>query len=451
MKNLPLLTLTSKPAFIRFDTKLDFFDLFKKIEAQYEICFILESLIENAEGRYSLIGFAPDTIIRARGNNLFIGSKKYAISNPYAALRQIMPIQPSTQHYTGGLVGYMSYEAANYFEPALKLKTHPDFDPICFGFYTDGLMLDKFTDEISYFYHNKNRLTKIKKLLAATAKSDKKTVVKKNNQSLSKARHRRQVEKVLREIRAGNAFQCEVGIRTSYSITGPTIPLYETLRQVSPAPYMYYIKFGDKKLIGSSPELLFSINGKEMATFPLAGTVKRGQTASQDKNNARDLLHDPKERAEHAMLVDLHRNDLGRVAKFGTVNLRRFMDIKQFSHVQHLSSEITGIIKNGADMFSGLASCFPAGTLTGAPKIEVMKIIDRNEHSGRGPYGGAAGYFGFNGNCAFAIPIRSLFISGSKGYIQASGGIVYDSTPEREYQEIQNKLAGLNLMLDQFR
>ena len=213
---------------------------------------------------------------------------------------------------------------------------------------------------------------------------------------------------------------------------------------------MYYIKFNDQKIMGASPELLFRLRNGEMETFPLAGTTKRGSNTNEDLKLARDLLNDPKEVAEHNMLVDLHRNDLGRVAKFGTVKVRSLMDIKKYSHVQHISSEIVGIINEKEDMFSALAANFPAGTLSGAPKIEAMKIINSIENDGRGPYGGAVGQFGFNGDCTFAIPIRSLFIKGEKGYAQTCGGIVYDSDAENEYIEIERKLEAMKIVLKSF-
>lgn len=184
-----------------------------------------------------------------------------------------------------------------------------------------------------------------------------------------------------------------------------------------------------------------------MQTSPLAGTIKRGKNLYQDQKLARELLSDPKEKAEHNMLVDLHRNDLGKVAKFGTVKTRDLMSVKKFSHVQHISSEIAGILNKGEDMFSALAANFPTGTLTGAPKIEAIKIIDQNETCARGPYGGAVGHFGFNGDCTFAIAIRSLFLSDNYAYTQTSGGIVYDSKPDKEYDEIQKKLAAMKEVL----
>ena len=184
-----------------------------------------------------------------------------------------------------------------------------------------------------------------------------------------------------------------------------------------------------------------------MTTRPLAGTTKRGADDAEDQRLARELLNDAKERAEHTMLVDLHRNDIGRVSRFGTVRIRDLMTVKKFSHVQHMSSEIVGIIKNGEDMFSALASNFPMGTICGTPKVETIKIIDSNEPEARGPYGGGVGQFGWNGDCTFALALRTVFLSGEKAYTQTCGGIVYDSKPEKEYEEIQRKSAAMKKVL----
>jgi anthranilate synthase component 1 len=213
---------------------------------------------------------------------------------------------------------------------------------------------------------------------------------------------------------------------------------------------MFFIKFGQTKLVGASPELLFRLRQGELETFPLAGTARRGKNSEEDMTLARSLLNDPKEIAEHNMLVDLHRNDLGRISKIGSVKVRRLMDVKKFSHVQHISSEVVGIIGRKEDMFSGLSRVFPAGTLSGAPKIESMKIIQRIENDSRGPYGGSVGQFGFNGDSTHVIPIRTLFVNGNKAFSRASGGIVYDSVAENEYQEILNKSAAIGKSLEEF-
>lgn len=440
---LPAGRLSQKPTYKKLVQDLDFYTLFEKIENSFDTCFIFESLgVEGRLSRYSVIGFDPKHIISARKNALFIDGKEYKVKNPYFALRDIMPKQSISKNYAGGLIGYLSYEAVNYFEPAVHVKTHKDFDQFLFGVYTDGLILDKVTNELFYFFYDQDRSNILQKLMIAKMKKEAVTVRFVGN-TLTKKEHKKIVEGVKEEIRKGNVFQCEVGFKSEFEITGNPLEIYRKLRKVNPSPFMYYVKFKDKKIIGASPELLFGLRNGEMTTAPLAGTIRRGKNEAEDQKLARQLLSDKKEQAEHTMLVDLQRNDMGKVARFGTVKVRDFMSVKRFSHVQHISSEIVGIIKKGEDAFSALTANFPTGTLTGAPKIEAMKIIDRNEPQARGPYGGAVGHFGFNGDCTFAIAIRSLFISGNYAYTQTSGGIVYDSVADKEYEEIQNKLAAM--------
>lgn len=447
MDKLPKIKIGQKPTYIKLAEGMDFYKLFKKIEQQFDTCFIFESLGEEGKfARYSIIGFDPQNIIKANKKVLYIDNKPYKTNNPYYALRNIMPDKTIAKNYCGGLIGYLSYEAINYFEPGLNVKKHPLFDQFLFGVYVDGIILDKLTNEIFYFYYDKNRINILKKITKSHIR--KSTIeIKFKGDSLNKSEHAKIVGSVKEEIKAGNIFQCEVGLKSEFEVKGNTLNLYDKLRQVNPSPFMYYLKFRNKKIIGASPELLFGLRDGEMATCPLAGTIKRGRTVAEDQKLAKLLLSDPKERAEHNMLVDLHRNDLGRVAQFGTVRVRNFMSVKRFRYVQHISSEIVGIIKRGEDMFSSFAANFPAGTLTGAPKIEAMKIIDRNETTPRGPYGGAVGQFGFNGDCTFAIAIRSLFVSEKYAFTQTSGGIVYDSTSDKEYDEIQRKLQALKEVL----
>ena len=448
MKNLPKIKLSQKPTYVTFAQDVDFFGLFRKIERHFSTCFLFESLGEEEKfSRYSIIGFSPTHVISARGKSLIFDGKKYPVDNPYGALRDVMPSQTIARNYAGGLVGFISYEAVNYFEPALRIKVHKDFDQFMFGVYTDGLILDKRTNELLYFYYDVDRRPLLKKVMALPVKR-KPLRVRSMGNSVTRQEHARIVEKVKERICAGDTFQCEVGFKTKYNIIGDTFTIYEKLRSVNPSPFMYYLKFGNKKIIGASPELLFSLREGEMTTKPLAGTIGRGRGEKEDQLFARTLLNDPKEKAEHTMLVDLHRNDLGRVAQFGTVRIRDLMSVKKFSHVQHISSEIVGMIKNGEDMFSALAANFPAGTLTGAPKIESVKIIDENEPEARGPYGGGVGHFGFNSDCTFAIAIRSLFMAGRNAYTQTSGGIVYDSTAQSEYEEIQKKLEAMRKVLN---
>lgn len=440
---MPRIIFSQKPVIIPLSLGMDFYDFFQAIEGAFDTCFLFESLGEETyTSRYSIIGFDPKRIISARKDTLFIDGMPYAVKNPYAALRAIIPQNVVSRNYAGGLFGYMSYDAMRYIEPSLNLRGDDRFPQFMFGVFQDGLIYDTMTGETKYFHFETSRLDTIKNLASRRAGNmERAPVVRALGDTLTRKEHQNGVEAILEEIRAGNTFQCQFGFKSRFTIQGNTLPIYTQLRNLNPSPHMYYLKFGDKKIIGASPELLFRLRQGEVETFPLAGTIWRGKDDAEDKALAKKLLNDQKELAEHTMLVDLHRNDVGRVARFGTVKVRRLMDVKRFSHVQHISSEVVGILKKGDDMFSGLASVFPAGTLTGAPKIESMKIIERMEKDARGPYGGAVGHFGFDGDCTFAIPIRTLFISGKDAYAQASGGIVYDSRPEDEYQEVQQKLA----------
>ncbi len=448
MKKLPKITIGKKPNYLKFGEDINFFELFKKIESQFDTCFILESLGEEEKfSRYSLIGFEPSKIISGRENIFKIDDKKYKVANPYFALREIMPEQVLAKNYAGGMVGYLSYEAVNYFESSVNVKIHNLFDQFMFGVYEDGIILDKHTHELFYFYYKINRIEILKKInLMKINKTKFKAQFIKD--SLTKKEHHKIVSSVKDEIIKGNTFQCEVGFKSEYKITGNSLGIYENLRKINPSPFMYFIKFNEKKIIGASPELLFSLREGEMTTRPLAGTIRRGKNKLEDKQLARQLLNDYKEKAEHSMLVDMQRNDLGRVAQFGTVRIRDLMSIKKFSHVQHISSEITGFIRHKEDMFSGLASNFPMGTVSGTPKIETMKIIDKNESKARGPYGGGVGHFGFSGDCTFALTLRSIFIINDYAYTQTSGGIVFDSVPEKEYEEIIRKLTAMKKALN---
>lgn len=455
--NFPLLDIPRKPEIIRLKDNLNFLNLFEIIEQEFSYCFFLESLGEqNSFSRYTVIGFEPYSIIQGYKEYLIWKDKKNTIQikteNPYSYLSNWFPRNIISRIYSGGLVGYLGYDATIFFEPKLNLSLHPFFPPFMFGLYLDGLVYDKMTGETFYFYYKENRKKIIETLLKKKLKTNKKLKISFIEQTVSKAKHKEMVEAVKEEIIKGNTFQCQIGFQKNYEVQEDHLFLfYKTLREINPSPHMFFLKFDKQYLIGASPELVFRIRNGEMETFPLAGTIQRGSTLEEDIALARKLLNDPKEIAEHNMLVDLHRNDLGRVAKAGTVKIRHLMDIKKFSHVQHISSEVIGLIKKNYTMFDGLASVFPAGTLSGAPKFESMKIIERVEQSPRGPYGGAVGHFGFDGNCTFAIPIRSFFVSEKFGFSRASGGIVYDSKPEKEYMEVIRKLGAIDKCIENFK
>ncbi len=455
---LPKIALSGKPNYIKLSEEHDFFELFRKLERRYETCFLFESLGEESHiSRHHLIGFDPAQIVYATNLHTLCvhdtragHTRQHTCKNAYLALRELVPHKVISRHYAGGLTGYLGYDSINFFEPGLKVNTSSAFEPFKFGVYLDGLSYDRLTGEIFYYHYEQSRLEEIKALLSKPVLDYQTLKCESLGDTMSREQHAQAVAEVKEDICAGRVFQCEVGFKSRYRVEGDVTQIYAKLRQSNPSPHMYFIKFAEQKIIGASPELLFRLREGEMETFPLAGTTKRGKDSVEDIQLARALLNDPKEIAEHNMLVDLHRNDLGRVARFGTVRVRSLMDIKRFSHVQHISSEIVGLIRQGEDMFSALAANFPAGTLTGAPKIEAMKIINQLEVDGRGPYGGAVGHFGFNGDCAFAIPIRSIFIKGSQAYTQTCGGNVYDSNAADEYLEIQRKSAAMRAVLADF-
>ncbi len=450
--------IRGNPHYQKLADDCDFFKLFRVIEERHENCFLFESLgDERKVSRYFVIGFDPAKIISAvdattlRVEDVGNGEARlYKTDNPYYALRDLMPTTVVSRKYAGGLVGYVGYDAVNFVEPGLEIKTNGFFEPFKLGVYLDGITYDQVTGEAFYFYYGRSRFSTVSRYLQEEPRAYGDTHVRAVGESRTEDEHCAAVLHVKEEIAAGRVFQCEVGFKNWYHLEGDTLAVYARLREVNPSPHMYFIKFGPQRLVGASPELLFRLRDGEMETFPLAGTAGRSCNPLEDRRLGRSLLNDPKEQAEHRMLVDLHRNDLGRVARFGSVKIRNLMDLRKFSHVQHISSEISGLMASGEDMFSALAASFPAGTLTGAPKVEAMKLINELEDDGRGPYGGAVGQFSFNGDCAFAIPIRSLFICGSAAYAQTCGGIVYDSQPENEYLEIRRKFAAMDNVLKCF-
>ncbi|MCL5270342.1 MAG: anthranilate synthase component I family protein, partial [bacterium] len=251
------------------------------------------------------------------------------------------------------------------------------------------------------------------------------------------------VRRVKEYIRAGDAFQIVLSQRFSKPYGGDPFDVYRALRTINPSPYMFYLKFGDLRIAGSSPEILVRVTADKVIVRPIAGTRPRGDSFQEDRALEQDLLADPKERAEHIMLVDLGRNDVGRVSAAGSVRVDDLMTIERYSHVMHIVSNVVGRLAPGADAFDALAACFPAGTVSGAPKIRAMEIIDEIENLRRGPYAGSIGYFSFDGNLDTCITIRTCVIKDRRVYVQAGAGIVADSVPEREYEETCNKARAL--------
>jgi anthranilate synthase component 1 len=247
------------------------------------------------------------------------------------------------------------------------------------------------------------------------------------------------VKKAKRYVYEGDVFQIVLAKSMKFTVKGNLIDLYAGLREVNPSPYMYLLKMSDRCVIGSSPEMLIRVTNDYVETFPIAGTRPIVEDEKKNEELRQDLLKDEKELAEHTMLVDLARNDIGRVCEFGTVRVNELMTVKRFSHVQHIVSHVVGRLQRSHDSYDALQAVFPAGTVSGAPKVRAMEIIDELEPTLRGPYAGALGYFSFNGSCDFAITIRSLFVNGRNGYIESGAGIVMDSDPEREWAETEHK------------
>ncbi|MCX6767329.1 MAG: anthranilate synthase component I family protein [Candidatus Micrarchaeota archaeon] len=429
------------------ETGLGAFELFQRLYAQYSSVYLLESMETDAElARYSFIGFNPAAKISARDGVLAVdfpdGKRTETdVKNPFDSLAAL-PVTRAPLPFLGGLVGYVSYEAVKYFEPGLELagrdEVHfPDFE---FGLFLDGIVFDRGKRKCFYVTTGEDRSGEVLEA-AGNCVEEKAVEAVFTGASVSKEGFEARVGEALEKIRAGETFQTVLSRRMDFNAPKNKCGFYERLRKTNPSPYMYYLKFGDREIIGSSPEMLARLEGKQVETFPIAGTRPRGKTPAEDARLAKEMLASEKERAEHMMLVDLARNDAGRVCEFGSVKVEEMMAVKKFSHVQHIVSKVVG--KTGKNAFDVFKALFPAGTVSGAPKYRAMEIISELEGTARGPYAGAVGYFSFNGNCDFAITIRTLFADGKKTHIQSGAGIVYDSVPEKEYAETIDKARAL--------
>jgi anthranilate synthase component 1 len=411
--------------------------------------------LESAEGprklaQYSFIGFSPSRIIlsKTRKYNELSADKRstFHSEDPFLALRSTLARNFTPYRgfrFVGGLVGYFSYDSARYLE---TLPAHskddlllPDFE---FGVYDDGIVFDHVIGQAYYYWYNKNRIREIERLLHEKTEEGV-LVANELRTNLTRSRFENNVRKAKRYIKAGDIFQVVLSKRFEFSFKGDLVHFYKKLREINPSPYMYFLKMRNRAIIGSSPEMLGRVDGEQAETFPIAGTRPTGKNLAQDERLADELLNDPKERAEHVMLIDLARNDLGKVCRFGTVKVPEFMTVQKYSHVQHIVSRVTGRLRRDCDAIDAFKAIFPAGTVSGAPKKRAMEIIDELEPCRRGPYAGAVGYFSYNGNADFAITIRTLVTNRNQGYIQAGAGIVADSDPTREWFETEHKAEAL--------
>ena len=440
--------------------------LFAYLKTCFESSYYFESIsLPRHQDRYYTIGFDPCVVFSARGDTLTVtgdpdavaritGERKaevtYRVDNPYHFLQSQLSFDHACKPHQGGLIGYFCHEAVNYFEPELNLPEHARFQNFKLGLYYDGLLYDTTTGSLSYYTFAQDRYEEISRLVAESnhyAIPQELQSVSFRGHSSTKQEFIESVKHTKEKIRNGYSFQAEVGFKSCYDIRGDRFVIYNKLRGINPSPYMFYLKFGEQELLGASPEILVSSKERYVLTTPTAGTIARGGDAREDVRLARSLLEDPKEIAEHNMLVDLHRNDLARVCVPGSVRVSDLMYIIKFSHVQHIVSNVVGLLQSDKTAFDVLAALLPGGVVTGAPKIETIKIINDNESTPRGPYGGAVGRFSLSGDCDFCLPIRSIFCAGEECYAQTSAGIVYDSVPEKEYIELTNKLAAMKQAL----
>ena len=436
----------------KINTDKNSFEIFKQIYTNYENVFILESLTGPKElSEFSVIGFDPEFTVKCDKGKFQIYRKGKIISerkvkDPLAELRRILPIVNDKKlRYIGGAVGYVSYDAIRFWEQLPSKRANNMFPLMEFGIYTDGLIHDR-KDKATYYFHigKKSRLVELEKLLNSKSKYlDNSFYFSRPISETSKSHFVSKVKKAKDYVYEGEVFQVVISRKFVFEVHGDPIILYENLRKLNPSPYMYFFKRKKRFIIGSSPEMLLRVINDKIETFPIAGTRPITNKESENRRLAKELLRDKKELAEHTMLVDLARNDLGRVCKFGSVQPKELMIVKRFSHVQHIVSHITGDLYSKYDCFDAFRSLFPAGTVSGAPKVRAMEVISELEESSRGPYAGALGYFSFNRCCDFAIIIRSLFINGNNAFIQAGAGIVMDSIPKNEYLETEQKAGAL--------
>jgi anthranilate synthase component 1 len=433
---------------------------FLKLEKDRAYAFLLES-VEGGEkiARYSFLGGDPFLIMRYRDNQPadFIQTLRTTMDR-FKSVRL-----PHLPPFTGGAVGYFGYDMVRTIEDIPKTgiddlgvddavlmfyKTVLAFDHLRHQIHIiSNVVLDDSRESIEIQYEKAvSEIQQLESLLHAPLQIP--SVVRKGTDvavrsNFEKKEYLESVSKAKEYIAAGDIFQVVLSQRFEVDLPTPPFEIYRALRIVNPSPYMYFLKMPETCIVGSSPEMLVRVRDRELEYRPIAGTLPRGSTIAEDEANAEMLKADEKERAEHIMLVDLGRNDLGRVSQYGTVHVEELMCIERYSHVMHLVSSLRGELRKDVDRWDSLMACFPAGTVSGAPKVRAMEIIDELEPTKRGVYAGAVMYADFRNNLDSCIAIRTLVVRGNKGYIQAGGGIVADSIPENEYIETVNKSKAL--------
>ena len=438
---------------------------FLKIAEHSDYAFLLES-VEGGEqvGRYSFLGKDPFLILRSRGGKTIVdrAGQTSESDKPFVtALRELMaafhsPFVPGLPRFTGGAVGYFGYDAAAWFEPVTLQPATEVEDEAGFMLFDTVLAFDHVRHRIliianaritgdedleSLYQFARAKIEfverELERTLSRTTPAPRQALDVTSNVSCDE--FERRVRTAREYIAAGDIYQVVLSQRFETRFDADPFMAYRALRHVNPSPYMYFLRMGGRAIVGSSPEMLVRVEGRSIQTHPIAGTRPRGRTEEEDLRLAEELKRSEKERAEHVMLVDLGRNDLGRVSAYGTVKVPTYMTVERYSHVMHLVSIVEGRLSDEHDRLDALVACFPAGTVSGAPKVRAMEIVAELETGRRGVYAGAVGYLDFAGNLDFCITIRTVVIEHGRAYVQAGAGIVADSNPAAEYEETRDK------------
>ncbi|WP_294754566.1 anthranilate synthase component I [uncultured Ruminococcus sp.] len=428
-------------------------------------CYMLESVAEKEKwGRYTFLGYDPKLQITAAGNELTIGDVRMTSDDPSVQIRQILSKYRSPKFsylptFTGGLAGYFSYDFLAYSEKTLRTDVNDteNFKDADLMLFDKVIAFDNFRQKLilisnmrleegeAGYNKAKMELQQMAELLRNGVRRREPAGHLKSEVTalFSKEEYCGMVEKAKRHIREGDIFQIVLSNRLSADFEGSLLNTYRVLRTINPSPYMFYFSGTDVEIAGASPETLVKLEDGVLHTFPLAGTRPRGKTEAEDKALEADLLADEKELAEHNMLVDLGRNDLGKISRFGSVEVEKLHSIERYSHVMHIGSTVRGEIRDEFDGLDAVSAVLPAGTLSGAPKIRACQLIAELENNKRGIYGGAIGYIDFTGNLDTCIAIRIAYKKNGKVFVRSGAGIVADSVPEKEYQECINKAAAV--------
>jgi anthranilate synthase component 1 len=441
---------------------LEAFRILKRLSRQ---CYILESLEDTARrGRYTFLGYDPKLEVTCKDGKLRIKNGmeiNIETDDPGSYIVGVLeenkgPVIEGLPPFTGGLVGYFSYDYIKYGEPSLDLAAEDteDFKDVDLMLFDKVVAYDHLEHtlylivniRIDHAEENYNKATSeleyMKRLLSdgEPAGMPRLKINSAFHSLLSEARYCEMVERAKRYIREGDIFQVVLSNRLEADVEGSLFDTYRMLRRINPSPYMFYFSSDDVEIAGASPETLVKVKGGRAFTFPLAGTRPRGKTEAEDLMLEKDLLADPKELAEHNMLVDLGRNDIGKISDFSTVGVDRYLEIERYSHVMHIGSTVSGKVREDRNAVDAIDAVLPAGTLSGAPKIRACEIIHELEGNKRGIYGGAIGYIGFSGEMDTCIAIRIAYKKNGKVFVRSGAGIVADSVPEQEFAECNNKM-----------